>query len=221
MLYQRIAPNKHELLSRCPTLHRTQLNADFCENCVGTNLATHASKLLCDNAPNDDSLLALCASSSSELPTVVESAVDYLICSDPSCLEPPPHAALNAEPPLPPHLAYIQNARMHGLTDENFISAQDRAIAINALFAAGDQGSFQDAPGRNRGRFKGNHNNANNNNPGIGQAGRGGLGSLGVRPGARAVPLPDGFTQVCAACRHGEKIVFLHVMCDTEKWGAS
>ena len=82
---------------------------------------------------------------------------------------------------------------MQGFADEGFIRAQDRAIEISALFAAADdQAAFQNAPRRNRGRFKGKHgpNNPNNAIQIHLPAARGGRG------GARAAPIPDGLTQV-------------------------
>jgi hypothetical protein len=131
---------------------------------------------------------------------VVEAAVDYLICSDPTCLEPPP-PDLVANPPVPPHLAYIQHARMSEFTSEEFIVAQERAIEINQLFAAGSQkqGGFQDASGKNRGRYLGNHGTRNVAATAYGQTGKGcGFSGLGVRPGAaRNGAFPDGLNQVC------------------------
>lgn len=138
---------------------------------AGTSLAIHATKLLCENSPNADSLLALCSPPNSELelPVIVETAVDYLICSDPSCLE---ASALSAvlEPPTRPHLDYIRTARANEgfeFTDEGFLTSQEQAIQINAQLHGLQNGSCR-------------HGGMGGRN---GAAGRGaGLGNMGVRP---------------------------------------
>jgi hypothetical protein len=149
-----------------------------------------------------DSFLALCSSLSGELPTVVEAAVDYLILSDPTCLE-TPQLKNAANPPVPPHLSYIQDARTSGTANSDFLTFKEHALDVHELFAASGlkQPAFeQDSTATCRSHW-GDHitmNVAPETTFELDRRGRG-LCGLGVRPGVmcNSAAQKDPIHQVC------------------------
>jgi hypothetical protein len=133
---------------------------------------------------------------------VVEAAVDYLILSDPTCLETPQlkHAT---NPPVAPHLSYIQDARTSGASKSDLLTAKEHALDVHELFAASglkQQAFEQDSTATCRSPW-GDHITMNvAPETAFELDGRGrGLCGLGVRPGViyNSSVQQDPIHQVC------------------------